>query len=316
MYILLALDPVHIGTGGYRLGRVDNTIVREPGTNLPKIPATSLCGPLRSFMALRNDKFPQCAGQGQAPEGNENAGIFAHCGKYDCPVCVGFGFSHSRNSFQGMIQLSDAHLLFYPVYSRLGPIWVTSPSVLMAALMNLGVITEKNSQEEIFVDEGTIKSTVEMKLKGGAKLNLGWLLLQVDEMSFSLPEKFKSCIPKYIANKMVLVSDKLFPLIVNDNLEVRTSVSINPVTGAAKEGALFTYEAIPRATVMQCVVTINDPSFYRIPPDGQEPSIKKEDLNKKLYEAAEYMQWLGIGGMNTRGMGRMRVISPCYGGEE
>ena len=32
----LALDPVHIGTGGYRLGRVDMTIAREPGTNCPR----------------------------------------------------------------------------------------------------------------------------------------------------------------------------------------------------------------------------------------------------------------------------------------
>jgi CRISPR-associated protein Cmr4 len=41
-FAFMTLDPVHIGTGGYRLGRVDNTIVREPGTNLPKIPGTSL----------------------------------------------------------------------------------------------------------------------------------------------------------------------------------------------------------------------------------------------------------------------------------
>ena len=38
----LALDPVHIGSGGYRLGRVDLTIAREPGTNLPKIPGTRI----------------------------------------------------------------------------------------------------------------------------------------------------------------------------------------------------------------------------------------------------------------------------------
>ena len=36
------LEPVHVGAGGYRLGRVDKTICREPGTNLPKIPGTSL----------------------------------------------------------------------------------------------------------------------------------------------------------------------------------------------------------------------------------------------------------------------------------
>ncbi|RME07324.1 MAG: type III-B CRISPR module RAMP protein Cmr4, partial [Bacteroidetes bacterium] len=50
-YLLVTLDPVHIGTGGYRLGRVDNSIVREPGTRIPKIPGTSLHGAIRSYAA-------------------------------------------------------------------------------------------------------------------------------------------------------------------------------------------------------------------------------------------------------------------------
>ena len=49
--------------------------------------------------------------------------------------------------------------------------------------------------------------------------------------------------------RLVLVDDGLFCQIVNSNLEVRTSVSIDPITGAAKEGALFTYEALPRASL-------------------------------------------------------------------
>ena len=27
-YYAIALDPIHVGAGGYRLGRVDNTLVR------------------------------------------------------------------------------------------------------------------------------------------------------------------------------------------------------------------------------------------------------------------------------------------------
>jgi CRISPR-associated protein Cmr4 len=50
-FFLLAVDPVHVGTGGYRLGRVDNSIVREPGTKVPKIPGTSLHGAIRSYAA-------------------------------------------------------------------------------------------------------------------------------------------------------------------------------------------------------------------------------------------------------------------------
>ena len=36
-----ALDPIE---GGYRLGRVDNTILRDAATNLPKIPGSSING--------------------------------------------------------------------------------------------------------------------------------------------------------------------------------------------------------------------------------------------------------------------------------
>ena len=61
-FAFMTLDPVHIGTGGYRLGRVDNTIVREPGTNLPKIPGTSLMGAARSYSAMYYGK-PEAAGQ-------------------------------------------------------------------------------------------------------------------------------------------------------------------------------------------------------------------------------------------------------------
>ena len=55
-FLMMSLDPVHIGTGGYRLGRVDNSIAREPGTNLPKIPGTSLAVARRSHAALRYEK--------------------------------------------------------------------------------------------------------------------------------------------------------------------------------------------------------------------------------------------------------------------
>ncbi|WP_421658971.1 RAMP superfamily CRISPR-associated protein [Leptothermofonsia sp. ETS-13] len=48
-----------------------------------------------------------------------------------------------------------------------------------------------------------------------------------------------------VIKRIVLVKDSLFSHIVNSNLEVRTSVAISPETGAAEEGALFTYEALP-----------------------------------------------------------------------
>ena len=48
----LSNDPIYIGTGGYTIGRVDNTIVRDTITRIPKIPGSSLVGTWRYYMAL------------------------------------------------------------------------------------------------------------------------------------------------------------------------------------------------------------------------------------------------------------------------
>ena len=48
----IATDPIYIGTGGYTIGRVDNTIVRDPTTKIPKIPGSSLAGTWRYYVAL------------------------------------------------------------------------------------------------------------------------------------------------------------------------------------------------------------------------------------------------------------------------
>lgn len=48
----LTTDPVYIGTGGYTIGRVDNTIVRDPITKVPKIPGSSLAGVWRYYTVL------------------------------------------------------------------------------------------------------------------------------------------------------------------------------------------------------------------------------------------------------------------------
>src|SRR5947209_16511305 len=79
-YLFMTLDPVHIGAGGYRLGRVDMTIAREPGTNLPKIPGTSLAGAARSYAAMSYGK-PSAAGKHGEFKGHRKI----------CPIIYTFG---------------------------------------------------------------------------------------------------------------------------------------------------------------------------------------------------------------------------------
>ncbi len=312
-YFALALDPIHVGTGGMRLGRVDMSIVREPGTNLPKIPGTSLAGACRAYAAMQHpDKWPHCAGQGQA-QGDHYKG---HCGQYDCPICVTFGFSKREGgSFQGLAQFSDARLVFFPVHSLAGPVWVTCRSVLK----DLEVTETEPSDGEVRVAGG---------IQTSGRLNLGWLMLTVKDGVLNLDAGKFSGVPEEILKSAVLVSDKMFGHIVNDNLEVRTSVSIDPQTGAAAEGALYTYEALPRGSVLMFDVVVSDPRFYcingKIPLSNGVPCNDKSnsvsgqpsteaDGRQKVKETVEsglkLFKTLGIGGMNTRGMGRLQVLN-------
>jgi len=303
-YFAIAIDPIHVGSGGARLGRVDLPIIREPGTNLPKIPGTSLSGPARAYTAIQTNKYRwkdtngqerSCAGRGG--EGGEN-----HCGSINpaCPVCVPYGFSKgSGESMQGLAQFFDAHILFFPVASMAGPVWLTCPM----ALEGLGLQKEFQAQDKGFYPLGE-------QLKNKDRLNFGWLMLNKGEgkgeiASLEIPE-----VPK---QRAVLVSDNFFSLIVNSNLEVRTSVSIDPKTGAAEERALFSYEAIPRGTIFYFDVIYNSGKFLKIGnkelrTDGNE-DVGTAWVKSQVEKGLKLFETLGIAGMGTRGMGRLKILN-------
>jgi len=305
-YYTITLDPIHIGTGGSRLGRVDLPIIREPGTNLPKIPGTSLSGTARAYTAMATNKYLwsngnneySCAGRGG--EGGEK-----HCGIGDpaCPVCIPYGFSKGTGySMQGLAQFFDAHILFFPVASMAGPVWVTSPM----ALEGLGLQQKLEAPADRFYPLGE-------PLKNKDKLNFGWLMLNKDTGKGNLKELNQKEIAESVKQKAVLVSDNLFSLIVNSNLEVRTSVSIDPQTGTAEEGALFTYEAIPRGTILKFEIVYNSGKTFRVA--GKD--LKTEGngdvgtswVRTQVEKGLKLFETLGIGGMGTRGMGRLKVLN-------
>lgn len=329
-YLAQALDPIHVGTGEFRLGRVDNTIVREAGTNLPKIPGSSLAGVTRAYAAMvfgkyrwkdRSNRERSCAGKG-GPRGE------SHCGQPDCRVCTTFGFSIDKYSFQGLAQFSDARILLFPVYSAAGPVWMTCPEALESAGCKAGArpwhewnaALSGGGEERILVLGTTLPDPV----------NLGWLYLRQlggTERPPS-PAEWKLSVGgqevklgetpglRPVLDRLVLVSNERFCGIVDDQLEVRTSVSISPETGAAEEGALFTAEAVPRGTFLVFQVTCLQPKYFRVPcrdgGDGRqikynhEPAIPA-DIAGNVNSGLRMIEFLGIGGVNTRGMGRLRV---------
>jgi CRISPR-associated protein Cmr4 len=275
-YFGKTLDPVHIGAGGYRLGLVDNTIVREPATDVPKIPGTSLAGVIKAFAEIvktEDDKNEKKFNKIKIEEtfGNENK--------------------------QGMVRVYDGQIVFSPVSSSEGVVWITTKELLEYWLSEI-----KDTNGE------TIKIPQEIKdeayaIKGIScnSINLSWLLVEVLNVEVKNNENVKTVVlPAELNNfltRIVVVSDKLFSHLVNDNLEVRTSVRIDPKTGTAADTALFTYEAIPRGTII---------AFEAIVDSGKDNN--NNNIDQLIEATFPYIKLLGLGGMGTRGFGRVEFF--------
>ena len=318
-YVLMCLDPLHVGTGGTRLGRVDMDIVREPGTRLPKIPGTSLGGAIRQYAAYQAER-PGCAGQGN------HEGTKKHCGQPDCPICYTFGTARgNEGGQQGTVSLFDAYLLLFPVHSMAGPVWVSTVERL--GEYGFGVTPPpgppadggEGGQPPSGREGGQAADggdeVAATTLDGWNKpLNLGWLMLEARSgatvtppAGWTLTEGAKAW--GAVAKRIVLVTDKVFSQVVNSNLEVRTSVSIDPQTGAATEGALFTYEALPRATWL-VAEAVEDDYLGKASAWAKEKNPKGWTRPLQVVTAGlKAAEMLGLGGMGTRGFGRVRLVA-------
>ncbi len=319
-YLAQTLDPVHIGTGEFQLGRVDNIIVREPGTSLPKIPGSSIAGVTRANVAMLQNKYG-CAGKGReaGEDGEESGDGTDHCAESTCPVCMSFGYSKGQKSFQGLVQFSDARIVLFPVYTLKGPMWITSPGALESAGVSFGVAPDKLDKRLREADHGIIY-WLDSSDKQAQRLSIGWLYLPIthqDELDDPSKWKMEKRADKFatlaggllapVLSRIVIVDDELFPIIVENQLEVRTTVSINPKTGAAAKGALFTVEAIPRATFLQFEITVVDPKFFKNPTDQKKPEFDIAKLHTFTEKGLGLIEYLGLGGATTRGMGRVRI---------
>ncbi len=277
-----ALDPIHIGAGGYKLGRVDNTIVRDPATDIPKIPGTSIAGVVRAFYTTNLMEM----------ENNSECKEKRECAEEKTKLTFG-----DKNK-KGILQFYDGQIILFPVSSIQGTVWITTKELIEYWCEG---IKDKNG-EKIKIPENVKDEAYIIKWDKSSKpsaLNLGWLLLEVKKTENGQEFVLPSEINKW-AKRIVVVSEKLFSHIVNDNLEVRTSVRIDPETGTAAEGALFTYEAMPRGTVFGFEIGVDN------------ALAKQGDINTGVNDniinaVSPYFKLLGIGGMGTRGFGRLEI---------
>ncbi len=306
---LWALDPLHVGSGKQQISRIDLPVVREEGTGLPVVPGTSLTGVCRAYAALsagpNTENGKLCSGKG-GQEGMD------HCGK--CDVCRTFGFSRgNESSRQGLAQIFTAHILFFPIATTSGPVWITSWERLITCGAERPDGAPEPGSGQFIAIKGDCWQTphdfgwLALSRHTNGAITLGQTTYPVKTVDGAreegkIPSEFFDSSTGYV-KKLALVSDDLFITLVNSNMEVRTLVSINPLTGAAEDKALFTYEAIPRGALMWFDVVVTNPGLFGL------AEISDQTVHNTLKNGFDLMEYLGLGGMNTRGMGRVRILN-------
>ncbi len=297
---LYALDPTHVGAGGYRLGRVDLSIVREAPSGLPILPGSSLNGALRAaalYCLEDDDDRRRAMAYARATLDGPNARR-PHRGADD-PVASLFGYAEGDDAGQsriGVLSFHDAGILAFPVPTVAGPRWIATAARLAEA--GAGDCPAPRAVDEILVPQGDVQPE---------RLNLGSLLFQTRRTDLpALPDGDRAGglepVLEHIASRLAVVHDDVFSALVNANLETRTSVTLDFETGAAAPQLLFNYEATPRGTLYRTEVGI----------DGRDPELAR--AARALLEKALALACAGgLGAMTTRGFGRMRpgLVDPA-----
>lgn len=106
---MLLLTGLRVGgyTGAIQIGGIDNPIIRDPLTEEPYVPGSSIKGKLRSLLEMADGLY-ESDGKPHRPRGENGA----DCRKNQCPVCLLFGASAGDGSLTGPARLivRDARL--------------------------------------------------------------------------------------------------------------------------------------------------------------------------------------------------------------
>lgn len=277
VYFLYAETQLHAGAGS-DLGVIDLPIQRERATRFPIIQGVK--GALRSYATTKLTK-------------DEVEDIFGS----------ELGVQPDNKTKPGNVAFSEAKTLLFPVRS---PdhlfVWVTCPLALSRYLHALGdeeidkdivnelslicsdegALSTKDGQS-LFLEEIELKQTKYEKLSG-----------LFEKLSCSAPI---SLLQKKMKEDIVVVSDRLFSMIVETMTEVVPRIAIE--NGVAKKGSLWYEEYLPQDTVMYFVARTTN---Y-----GSEAQLEKlrNMINGKL---------VSIGGKETVGKGMAWVKCCCQEG--
>ncbi len=240
LLVVHARSPLHAGTG-QSTSAVDLPIARDRATGLPLLPGSSLKGSLRARASVLTP--------------DDVRGVFGPDTK-------------NASDHAGSVAFSDARLLLMPVRSVAGTFaWVTSPWLLAsfgreAKLAGFGDLpptpvvptvehcqtsgdtaldTSLGARKVVVLEDFDL--TVEPGLATALAKTLAEILFPDDGV---WRETFRK--------RLCVVHDDVMSFLAQHATEIVTRVHINPETGTAMDGQLWTEENLPAESILVGVV--------------------------------------------------------------
>ena len=273
-----AISPIHAGSGA-SVATVDLPIQRERHTGFPHIQASGVKGAMRDHFRQNNGdkvKINQIFGSDEQDNWDEK-----------------------KESLPGLISVSDAKLLAFPMRSNVAPfVWVTSPTILKRLSKDLAYVGISETFEDLNIKEDEAK-IVKGELGDNKRIILEDVTVNlVEDATVNIKGKFESTSLKDIfhdVERLLLISDEMFDYCVSSCTEIQTNIKIDSEKGTAKDGGLRYQEFLPSDSVLYSVVYFSDKSK-----DLEAKAVKK-------YLRETIKDFLQVGGDITLGKGICKV---------
>lgn len=279
-------SPLHVGVGEPGVD-VDLPILREPVTGHPLIPGSSLKGSLRACAQRQRSAAEVEAAFGSTPDSEERS--------------------------EGCLIFSDARPLLYPVRSLKGLFaWITSPDVLArwqrdTTIFGLNVAPPVPAPPENaagLTRDSALLTTQQTIVLEDLSFS-GHSLDPVSDLADWLAEQAFPDAAVYddwrrrLRRGLAVLPDEAFRYFVEQTTPVMTRIRIDPATGTAAEGALWTEEVLPPETLLYALIGAEAPER----PAGSRPGAD---------EALDWLQGLTLddwqlGAGRTLGRGLVQV---------
>ena len=319
-----AVTALHPGIGRAP-GVVDLPVQRDP-MGYPMVYASSIKGAFKAECGRRLNSKNCINSKGRLD-----------CDK--CPLCCClFGHEFGGESAAGLLSVLDMVPLFFPVPSLShGYLYITTPYLAARAAAILETIGGNDLQG--LIDFLSTAREAGSKLKEneaigctgiGEEVYVGTTRLGIrgdNNLNCSRLDVVKALggLAADIANRLIVVSDKIGPLLVEKGLIRLTRIKLRVDTKTVAEQALWTEEYIPQGTIFLSGFIALTPRKNRYccealkdDESGDCVLTSKEDVEKLL---GKFLDILGsdncttyaiIGGKETIGKGVLRLsLKPC-----